>query len=157
MTTTAGEPTAIDATVETTTSPTKVSDVLSPDLMTISAAKTVRDAAELMRAADIGAVVVSEHGRLVGLVTDRDLVVRVLADGGGPDTPVRNACSADLVTISPDDDVADAARVMAEHTVRRLPVVSGDKVVGMVSLGDLERAGDPTSVLGQVAAGRPNT
>lgn len=136
---------------------TTVSDVLSPDIMTISAVKTVRDAAELMRAADVGALVVTEGGQLVGLVTDRDLVVRVLAEGGGPDTQVRVACSPDLVTVSPDDDVADAARVMAQHTVRRLPVVSGDKVIGIVSLGDLAQASDPDSVLGQVSGGRPNS
>jgi CBS domain-containing protein len=135
---------------------TTVGDVLSADIVTISAVRTVRDAAELMRAADIGAVVVTEGGQLVGLVTDRDLVVRVLADGGGPDTSVRSACSADPVTISPDADVADAARVMAEHTVRRLLVVADDKVVGMVSLGDLAMTIHPRSVLGQVSAGRPN-
>ena len=135
---------------------TTVGDVLTPDIISISAVKTVRDAAELMRAAYIGAIVVTENGQLVGLVTDRDLVVRVLAEGGGPDTSVRSACSGDLVTISPDDDVAEAARVMAQHTVRRLPVVSGDKVVGMVSLGDLAIVSDPSSVLGQVSSGRPN-
>jgi CBS domain-containing protein len=135
---------------------TLVSDVLTPDVISIGSTKTVRDAAELMRAADIGALVVTDSGRLVGLVTDRDLVVRVLAGGGGPDTPVGEACSADLVTVSADDDVADAARIMAQHAVRRLPVVSGDKVVGMLSLGDLAALGDPTSVLGQVSSGPAN-
>jgi CBS domain-containing protein len=135
---------------------TLVSDVLTPDIVSISARKTVREAAELMRAADIGALVVTDAGRLVGLVTDRDLVVRVLAGGGGPETPVGQACSADLVTVSADDDVADAARVMAQHAVRRLPVVSGDKVVGMVSLGDLAVVSDPASVLGQVSSGPAN-
>lgn len=135
---------------------TTVSDVLTPDIISISSMRTARDAAELMHAADIGAVVVTDGGRLVGLVTDRDLVVRVLAAGGGPDTPVGEACSGDLVTVSPDDDVADAARVMAQHAVRRLPVVSGDKVVGIVSLGDLAIVSDPTSVLGQVSAGPAN-
>jgi CBS domain-containing protein len=135
---------------------TTVGEVLSPDIISISAVKTVRDAAELMRATDVGAVIVTENGELVGLVTDRDLVVRVLANGGGPDTSVRGACSADLVTISPDDDVADAARVMAQHAVRRLPVVSVDKVVGIVSLGDLAMVSDPGSVLGQVSSEQPN-
>ena len=132
-----------------------VSDVLTPDVVSISATKTVGDAAQLMRQADIGTVVVTEGGRLVGLVTDRDLVVRVLATGGGPDLPVGQACSEDLVTVSPDDDVADAARVMAEHTVRRLPVVSGDRVVGIVSLGDLAVERDPSSVLGRISAAEP--
>lgn len=135
---------------------TTVSDVLTPDIVSISAIKTVRDAAELMRAADIGSVVVTEGGALVGLVTDRDLVVRVLAEGEGPETPVREACSPDLVTVAADDDVADAARLMAEHGVRRLPVVSGSQVVGIVSLGDLAVARDPGSVLGQVSAAPPN-
>ena len=135
---------------------TTVGDVLSPDVVSISSARTVREAAELMRVADIGAVVVARAGRLVGLVTDRDLVVRVLAAGGGPDTPVAAACSPDLVTVCPDDDVADAARVMARHAVRRLPVVAGDRVVGIVSLGDLAAVRDPSSVLGQVSSARPN-
>jgi CBS domain-containing protein len=136
---------------------TTVSDVLTPDIIAISATRSVRDAAELMRAADVGALVVTEGGRLVGLVIDRDLVVRVLADGRGLQTEVREACSPDLVTVGPEDDVAEAARVMAKHTVRRLPVVSGDKVVGIVSLGDLAIARDPGSVVGQVSAGLPST
>ena len=131
---------------------TTVGDVLTPDIISISCMRTARDAAELMHTADVGAVVVTDGGQLVGLVTDRDLVVRVLAAGGGPDTPVSEACSGDLVTVSPDDDVADAARVMAQHAVRRLPVVSGDKVVGIVSLGDLAIVSDPSSVLGQLSA-----
>ena len=135
---------------------TTVSDVLAPDIISISATKSVRDAAELMRAADIGALVVTQGGGLVGLVTDRDLVVRVLADGKGPQTDVREACSANLVTVAPGDDVRDAARVMAENGVRRLPVVSGDKVVGIVSLGDLAIERDPDSVLGQVSSAPPN-
>ena len=136
--------------------PPTVSDVMTRDIIAVGADRTVRDAAELMRAADIGALVVTEDAALVGLVTDRDLVVRVLADGDGPQTPVRQACSPDLVTIAPEDDLADAARVMAQHTVRRLPVVSGTEVVGIVSLGDLAVARDPGSVLGQVSAGVPN-
>jgi CBS domain-containing protein len=134
---------------------TTVDDVMTHDIVTISAERTVRDAAELMRAADIGALVVTEQAQLVGLGTDRDLVVRVLADGDGPQTPVRQACSPDLVVVAPDDAVADAARVMAENTVRRLPVVAGDQVVGIVSLGDLAVARDPGSVLGRVSAGAP--
>ncbi len=135
---------------------TIVKDVMTPGVMTVSDTKTVRDAAALMRQADIGAVVVTEHGELMGLVTDRDLVVRVLAAGKGPDTAIGEACSDQLVTVSSEDDTADAARIMAEHTVRRLPVVDGDHVVGIVSLGDLAVARDPGSVLGQISAGEPN-
>ena len=119
----------------------------------------MRSLCQLLRSTGPGCplmLVVTEGGELVGLVTDRDLVVRVLADGQGPQTDVREACSANLVTVAPGDDVRDAARVMAEHGVRRLPVVSGDKVVGIVSLGDLAIERDPDSVLGQVSSAPPN-
>nr|WP_297430399.1 CBS domain-containing protein [uncultured Actinotalea sp.] len=134
-----------------------ISDVITPDPVTIEATGTVRDAAELMRAGDIGDVVVVEDGRLLGIVTDRDLVVRVLAVGGGPDDPVRQACSGDLVTVAPDTPLEEAARVMREHDVRRLPVTSGEELVGIVSIGDLAMEKDPRSTLADISAARPNT
>lgn len=134
-----------------------VSDVLTPSPTTIEVTKTVRDAAELMSAGDVGVLVVLEDRKLVGLVTDRDLVVRVLATGGSPEDPVRQACSSTLVTVQPADTIEHAAQLMAEHGVRRLPVVVGDDVVGIVSIGDLAIERDPDSALGNISAAEPNT
>lgn len=134
-----------------------ISDVLTPDPVTLEATGTVRDAAELMRAGDIGDVVVVDDGRLLGIVTDRDLVVRVLAVGGSPEDPVRQACSGDLVTVAPDTPIEEAARVMREHDVRRLPVTVGEELVGIVSLGDLAMEKDPRSTLADISAARPTT
>lgn len=134
-----------------------IADAITPDPVTIEATKTVRDAAELMRAGNIGDLVVVEDGRLVGIVTDRDLVVRVLAVGGSPDDPVRQACSADLVTVAPGDSTERAVQLMREHAVRRLPVVVGDDLVGIVSIGDLVIEVDPDSALADISAEEPNT
>lgn len=133
-----------------------VSDVMTPEPTSVEAAQTVRDAADLMRAGDIGALVVREEGRFVGLVTDRDLVVRVLATGGSPDDPVRQACSATVVTVAPGDTIEHAARLMAEHAVRRIPVLEGEDIVGIVSIGDLAIERDPDSALGEISAEQPN-
>ena len=133
-----------------------VSDVLTPSPTTVEATQTVRDAAEAMRADDVGVLVVLEDGRFLGLVSDRDLVVRVLAVGGSPEDPVGQVCSATVVTVAPGDGLERAAQLMAEHAVRRLPVVVGDDVVGIVSLGDLAAERDPGSTLGAISAERPN-
>ncbi|GIG30755.1 CBS domain-containing protein [Cellulomonas marina] len=116
-----------------------VADVVTPDPVTVDATTTVREAAVLMRDEGIGDVLVTDRGQLVGIVTDRDLVVRVLAAGGASGDPVGQVCSGSLVTLAPGDDVAQAARVMAEHGVRRLPVVDEGGIVGIVSSTDLER------------------
>jgi CBS domain-containing protein len=134
-----------------------IADVITPDPVTIEATGTVRDAAELMRAGDIGDVVVVEDGRLLGIVTDRDLVVRVLAIGGSPEDPVRQACSGNLVTTTPDATLEEAGRLMREHDVRRLPVTVGDELVGIVSIGDLAIEKDPQSTLADISAAEPNT
>lgn len=134
-----------------------VADVVTPNPVAIGATGTVRDAAELMRAGGVGDVVVVEDGHLVGIVTDRDLVVRVLATGGSPEDPVRRACSSDLVTVSPTDTIERAAELMREHAVRRLPVVVGEDLVGIVSLGDLAVEHDPGSALADVSAQDPSS
>lgn len=136
---------------------TTVSDISTPSPATVEATQTVRDAAELMRAGDVGVLVVREEGRFAGLVTDRDLVVRVLAVGGSPEDPVGQVCSGRVVGVAPTDTIEHAAELMAEHAVRRLPVMVGEDVVGIVSIGDLAVEADPTSVLGAISAERPNT
>jgi CBS domain-containing protein len=134
-----------------------VRDIMTTAPVTVEPQASVANVARLMRDQNIGAVLVTERDHLRGLVSDRDLVVRALAQGADPEqTTVANACSDDLVTIGPDDDLDRAVGVMREHSVRRIPVVEGDQVVGIVSLGDMAIERDPRSVLGDISAARPN-
>ena len=104
---------------------------------------TIADAARVMAQEDVGPVPVVEGGRLVGIVTDRDLVVRVIAEGKDPNTStIGEIASADLVTVQPDTDVNEALDLMAQNQVRRLPVVEGDQLVGIVAQADVARAAD---------------
>ncbi|MFD8995835.1 CBS domain-containing protein [Streptomyces abikoensis] len=134
----------------------KIRDIMTGVPVTVGPQMTVAEVARRMRDEDIGAVLVAEEGRLRGLVTDRDLVVRVLAEGGAQDRTVADACSEELVSVGPDDEVEDAVRLVREHAVRRLPVVEGDRPVGIVSLGDLAIERDPGSALGQISSAEPN-
>ncbi|MBV7697403.1 CBS domain-containing protein [Streptomyces sp. TRM70350] len=135
----------------------QVREIMTTDLVTVDPQTPVRDVARRMRDGDIGDVLVVEGDRLRGLVTDRDIVVRLLADTEDlTGKAVRDACSTELVTISPDDDVDQAVRLMRERAVRRLPVVEGGRPVGIVSLGDLAVEQDPDSALGNISAASPN-
>jgi CBS domain-containing protein len=99
-------------------------------------------AAGLMARDDIGPVPVVEDGRLAGIVTDRDIVIRVVAEGRDPNTTtVGEIATKDIVTVSPDDDLEDALRLLAENQVRRLPAVEGDRLVGIVAQADIARLG----------------
>ncbi len=111
-------------------------DVMTPNPESVTPEASVRDAARLMRDHDTGAVPVVENGRPLGIVTDRDIVVRAVAEGE-LNQRVRDVVSKDLVTGSPDMSTKDAAELMGRHQIRRLPVVENDRLVGMVSLGDL--------------------
>ena len=103
---------------------------------------TIRDAARAMRADNIGALPVGENDRLVGMVTDRDIVVRAVAEDRTGDTSVREVMSEGICYCFEDDDVKQAAKVMAEHQVRRLPVLNrGKRLVGVVALADIGRSG----------------
>lgn len=134
-----------------------MSDVMSTDLVTVDSACSSGVAAGLMRERGIGDVLVVDGTRLVGLVTDRDLAVRVLAEGRGPDTSVREACSAPPAVVGPDAPVEHAVTLMREHAVRRLPVVGDDGIpVGVVSLGDLAIERDPASALADISQAPPN-
>jgi CBS domain-containing protein len=112
-----------------------------------------------MRDNDIGDVLVVRNGKLHGIVTDRDLVVRVVAAGLDPErTNLDDICSAQVVVLAPDDSVNDAIHLMREHALRRLPVVGDDgKPLGIVSMGDLAVLRDPESALADVSAAPPNT
>ncbi|MER6421757.1 CBS domain-containing protein [Streptomyces sp. NPDC001137] len=135
-----------------------VSEIMTGAPTTVGPQTSLTTVARLMRDENIGAVLVAEGERLRGLVSDRDLVVRALAEGADPnETTVANACSDDLVTVRPDDDVGRAVEVMREHAVRRVPVVDEEQhAVGIVSIGDLAIERDSESALGDISAARPN-
>ena len=134
-----------------------VRDLVKGDPVTVDASGTVQDAAKLMADNDIGNVLVVENDEVQGIVTDRDIVVRVLAKGDGSDASVREAATTDLDTINPDTSIDDAIQKMEQGNVRRLPVVEDDgKPVGVVTLGDLAQAKDKDSALADISAASPN-
>lgn len=121
----------------------KVSEVMSGDVAVVQQQDSIRTAAQLMRSRDIGSVPVSADDRLIGMVTDRDIVIRALADGLDANTPVSQIMSEGIKYCFADEDVRDVARNMAELRVRRLPVLDRDKrLVGFVSLSNIADAGD---------------
>jgi len=136
----------------------QVKDLMA-EPVTVPADTTLTEAARLMRDADIGDVIVAnEQGRPNGLVTDRDIVVRGIAEGHVPDdTTVGDICTRDLATVGPDDAVERAVELMREYAVRRLPVVDGDQLVGVISLGDLAIERDESSALADISAAEPNS
>lgn len=116
----------------------KVGDVMSADVETISPDATIEEAAQQMRDGDFGVVPVVDGENLIGIITDRDIVVRAIAEGRGLGTPVEEAMSEGVICVREDDSVEEAARVMSDNQIRRLPVVDdGGALVGIVSLGDL--------------------
>ena len=135
-----------------------VKEVMTPRPQTVKTSSTVAEAARKMRQNDVGAmVVVDDSDRVVGVVTDRDLTVRVIAEGKDPaSTRIAEAASRDLTTITPTDSAEQAVRLMREHALRRLPVVEGDRPVGIVSIGDLAVERDRSSALADFSASPPN-
>jgi len=124
----------------------KVSEVMTREVATVSPDQTAQEAASFMLSSDAGSIPVTEGERLVGMITDRDIAVRGVARGHGPDTPVRELMSGDVVCAREDDDVDDVAVRMSEAQVRRLPVLDEDsRLCGIVSLGDLSQKGDDST------------
>jgi CBS domain-containing protein len=110
-----------------------------------------------MRKADIGDVIVMANGQICGIVTDRDIVVRAVAEGWDPaTTELADICSQDLTTVSPSDSIDRAVQLMRQKAVRRLPVVENGRAVGIVSIGDLALERDPQSALSDISAAPPN-
>jgi CBS domain-containing protein len=121
---------------------TSIKEVMTRDVRACEPNATVAEAAKVMAREDVGPVPIVEDGRLVGLVTDRDIVVRVVAEGRDPNaTTVKEIASTELVTVSPDDDLDEALNLLARRQVRRLPVVEGDRLVGIVAQADVARLG----------------
>ena len=128
----------------------------SPEL--VSGDTTVVDAAKLMRDKDFGGVLCADGEELKGFLTDRDIAVRVVAEGKDPSsTTVSEVATTELHTLSPDDSVEDAIELVRQHDVRRLPVVEGAKPVGIVSIGDLAIERDEDSALADISAASQNS
>ena len=121
----------------------KISEVMTREVETVSPEQTVQEAASFMLSAEAGSIPVTDGERLVGMITDRDIAVRGVAEGRGPDTPVRELMSGEPICAHIDDDVDAVASRMSEAQVRRLPVLDEqDRLCGIVSLGDLSREAD---------------
>lgn len=122
----------------------KIANVMSRDVHFIGPDTTLREAATQMKSIDSGCLPVAEHDKLVGILTDRDIAIRAIAEGKGPDAKVRDAMSKEIKYCYDDEDVAHVAANMGDLQLRRLPVMSRDKrLVGIVSLADLSRGSLP--------------
>jgi CBS domain-containing protein len=121
-----------------------IRDLMTENPCAINVDKSVAYAAKMMRDEDVGLAPIVEGDKLVGTLTDRDIAIRVVAEGKDPDqTTVREVASTNLVTIDPQQDLDEALRLMAKHQVRRLPVVEEDgRLVGVVAQADVAREGD---------------
>lgn len=128
----------------------RVRDVMTTDVRVVSPEDTLQDAAQLMEDADCGILPVGEDNRVVGMVTDRDITVRGVAQGRTPDEcKVRDVMSSDVMYVFEDEPIEDAARNMSDLQLRRLPVVNRDQeLVGIISLGDLAVRSGGTNVSG---------
>jgi len=124
----------------------KVSEVMTRDVQLVSPEQTIREAANAMADADIGSLPVGENDRLVGMITDRDIAIRAVAEGRGPTTAVREVMTERVQYCFEDESVADVARNMADLGVRRLPVLSREKrLVGIVALSNMAQGADNRS------------
>ena len=130
----------------------KVRDVMTADVRLASPERTIRQAAQLMADEDIGALPVGENDRLIGMITDRDIAVRAVAQGLGADTKIRDVMSQEVLYCFDDEELEDAAQNMSGIKVRRLPVLNREKrLVGIISLGDLSGWGDSSQVGNAIA------
>jgi CBS domain-containing protein len=135
-----------------------ISDVMTANPWTVTDQATIEEAARVMRDADIGDVIVLDpEGGLMGIVTDRDVVVRAVAKGLDTSAEaVGSICDGDVVTVTPEDSAESALDLMRDHKVRRLPVVDDRRVVGIVTLGDLAMGLQPSSTLADISQAPPN-
>jgi CBS domain-containing protein len=134
----------------------RIRDVMTTDPVVLQADASIKEAAAVMKRRDIGDVLVADGDELIGVVTDRDLVVRVLAEGM-IDARLGDVCSRRIIALAPDDPIQSAVAAMSEAAVRRLAVVEDGHLVGMVSIGDLAQDRDRNSALAEISAAPPNS
>lgn len=115
----------------------KIKEIMTTDVRTITAKDSISEAANIMKQLDVGAVPVIDNDILVGIVTDRDLVLRGLAEGKNSNESVSSIMTKDITTVNPDMDVHKVADLMASKQIRRLPIVENNRLVGIVSIGDM--------------------
>ncbi len=121
----------------------KISDVMTREVATVTTEQTAQEAANFMLTGDTGSIPVMDGDKLIGMITDRDIAVRGVAKGHGPDSPVRDLMTSGVICAGIDDDIDDVAAKMSEAQVRRLPVIdANERLCGIVSLGDLSRETD---------------
>jgi len=127
-----------------------VRDIMTATVESLAPSDMVLQAARLMKDLDVGSIPVVEHGAVCGIVTDRDIVLRVVAAGGDANSQsIREVMSERMIVAAPDWDVARAAKVMADEQIRRLPVVENGQLVGMLALGDIAVDGNKDRVSGE--------
>lgn len=138
-----------------------IRDVMTDDPIRLPVDTSIKDTARKMRDADVGDIIVEKDGQLFGMVTDRDIVVRVVAEGRDVTaTDLQSICSRDVATLTADDTISDATQLMKDKALRRIPVVepgNKGKVIGIVSLGDIAVEKHPKSALGKISAASANT
>jgi CBS domain-containing protein len=132
----------------------RIRDVMTSEPVVLPADASIEQAARVMKHRAIGDALVADGDKLCGLVTDRDLVVRALAEGR-PDACLGDICSHEVVTLGPEETLSDAVQVMSERAIRRMPVVENGSVIGMLSLGDIAVDRDRESALGEISAAPP--
>ncbi|MBA3348120.1 MAG: CBS domain-containing protein [Actinobacteria bacterium] len=119
-----------------------ISEAMTSNPTTVEPGTSAQEAARTMKSEDVGSLPIVEADRLVGIVTDRDIALRIVGEGMGADTPVGQIASKDLVTIDPQQELGEAVRLMAEHQLRRLPVCEEDgKLVGILAQADIAQVG----------------
>jgi CBS domain-containing protein len=134
----------------------KVRDVMTAEPIVLQRDQSIADAARAMRDNAMGSILVVDGDKLCGLVTDRDIVVRALAESAAPSSPIGAVCTPHLVAVEADDDTTEALQVMQDNAVRRLPVMDHGRIVGIVSIGDLAVEQDEDSALADISTARPS-
>jgi CBS domain-containing protein len=135
-----------------------VRELMAEPVVTVTADATLTEAARMMRDADIGDVIVVKKTKPVGMLTDRDIVVRGVAENRTPGTVTAGEiCTTDVVSVAPDAEISQAIALMRRAAVRRLPVTEMGELVGVVSLGELAIERDETSVLADISSAEPNS
>jgi CBS domain-containing protein len=125
----------------------RIREVMTPSPETVEPGQPVAEAAKLMKQADVGMIPVVREGQLSGTVTDRDIVLRVIAEGKSPaSTTVGEIASGEVVTVDPEQELEEALELMAKHQVRRLPVVENGRLIGVLAQADVAREGDERQV-----------
>jgi CBS domain-containing protein len=137
----------------------QVQDLMTRDVATVKPGQSLKNAARSMAELDVGVLPVSEGDRLIGMITDRDIVIRAVAEGKGPDATVREVMTPEVKYCFCDQDIDEVSNNMADTQIRRLPVVDRDKrLVGILSLGDLAVSGEPDCAVAALSGiSRPNS